>query len=700
MSISDAFNSRLELRNELLRLVNRLARHIEAQRRDGRTLASDPLRGLAIEEGEAEQLIGELAADLAQPPAPPKPAANHRSPLDLTECLQETPLRRAERLFQLHPPEFNALLLALAVEIDIRFARLVAFLNDHISRPRPTIGLALALSGPELNAADFCGRPALRFGLLRTEGDGPLSALVLRVAPEMLTRLVAPSGDESLPRGVRLRPGTGPSLDAAIIDPHQGARLHRWSANLAGAPKVPPLLLAGSEGAGRATLVQAASEAAGRRLIEVAWTADGAEKLEQAGREAFWHQTTLLVRVGDGVGSESLAALWAELSKWEVPLALAISPALIEAARAAAPVPPVVLEVQPLGIEQRDTLWQRLLAGPGTETRIELSEAERGELAARYDFLPGQLARALQSAVAEHELTGTGGALGFKALSLACRAIGSAGIGPLAQRLPQPYTRRDLVLPQHLLDELDLASSWMKNRRRVFEDWGFSRRLALGQGLTALFTGEPGTGKTMAAQVLARELGLELFRIDLSRVMSKYIGETEKNLSRLFDDARASGAILFFDEADALFGKRSEVKDAHDRYANLEIGYLLQRMEEHTGTTVLATNRARDLDEAFTRRFHFIMDFPMPGPSERRRIWEGMLPPEAEREAEIDLESLASDYEISGGEIRNSVLSAAFIAAADGLPLGLRHLKRGLRRELLKTGRVLDSRQRQALEGD
>jgi SpoVK/Ycf46/Vps4 family AAA+-type ATPase len=204
----------------------------------------------------------------------------------------------------------------------------------------------------------------------------------------------------------------------------------------------------------------------------------------------------------------------------------------------------------------------------------------------------------------------------------------------------------------------------------------------------------------MAAQVLGHDLGLDLFRVDLSRVMSKYIGETEKNLSRLFDEARASGAILFFDEADALFGKRTEVKDAHDRYANLEIGFLLQRMEEHTGTTILATNRFGDLDEAFTRRFHFILHFPMPRPPERRRIWEGMLPREAERDPAIDFDLLAHEYEISGGDIRNSVLTAAFIAAEEGTPIGLRHLKRGLRRELLKTGRVLDGRQRRALDGD
>ena len=270
-------------------------------------------------------------------------------------------------------------------------------------------------------------------------------------------------------------------------------------------------------------------------------------------------------------------------------------------------------------------------------------------------------------------------------------------MGTIAQRLALPYTREHLVVPADLNAELDLAIAWVRNRRQVFERWKFGQRIALGRGMTALFAGGSGTGKTMAAQVLARELGLDLFRVDLSRVMSKYIGETEKNLSQLFDDAAASGAVLFFDEADALFGKRSEVKDAHDRYANLEISYLLQRMEEHEGVSLLATNRMGDLDEAFTRRFHFILDFPMPRAPERRRIWQGMLPLEAERDDSVSLDTLADDYEMSGGEIRNSVLSAAFAAAAEGVPIGLRHLKRGLRRELLKTGRVLDSEQRQTL---
>jgi hypothetical protein len=600
-------SARAELRAELRRILELLGRHLAAQRQSGRTPATDPLRGMAIEEGEAEGLVGELAADLARPlSALADPAREILASADTDRKASESPLRRAARVFRLQPLELDALILVVAVELDRRFARLVAYLNDHIARTRPTVGLVLALTGTEVSAVELCQRPAVRQGLL------------LLVAPEILSRLVAPAGVERLPPGVRLRRNDGPRLEQMVIGPAQREYLRRWAAYLRTGVALPPLVLAGLAGAGRATAAQATASSAGRALVEVAWAperADRADRLGVAAREALWHDATLLVRVADSARDPDLTGLWTVLAAWDLPLALALPPELVEPACAAAPVEPAVVSLGTTTIEQREALWRRLLPAEGTGPRAELSDAERTELAARYDFLPGTLARAVRRAVVDCDLAGDRAQLDFESLSRACRAVGTASMGPIAQRLAQPYTRDDLVLPQELLDELDLASAWMRNRRRVFEDWGFGRRIVLGRGLTALFTGEPGTGKTMAAQVLARELGLELFRVDLSRVMSKYIGETEKNLSQLFDDARASGAILFFDEADALFGKRTEVKDAHDRYANLEIGYLLQRMEEHAGTTVLATNRMGDLDEAFTRRFHFIPDAAAAGAS-------------------------------------------------------------------------------------
>jgi SpoVK/Ycf46/Vps4 family AAA+-type ATPase len=265
-------------------------------------------------------------------------------------------------------------------------------------------------------------------------------------------------------------------------------------------------------------------------------------------------------------------------------------------------------------------------------------------------------------------------------------------MGSLAQKLPLPFELDDLIVPPVVREELELASVWLGHQHQVLDVWGFGRRIAIGRGMTMLFSGPPGTGKTMAAQVLARALGLDLYRVDLSRVVNKYIGETEKNLSQLFDEAQISGAVLFFDEADALFGKRSEVKEAHDRYANLEIGYLLQRMEEYEGVTILASNRTRDMDEAFTRRFQFMIDFPMPDEAHRLKIWQRLLSTEAVGEGALDLPALAKRFETSGGEIKNAALAAAFMAAGEQVPLRTEHLIRGVQREFRKAGRIIRQR--------
>jgi SpoVK/Ycf46/Vps4 family AAA+-type ATPase len=222
----------------------------------------------------------------------------------------------------------------------------------------------------------------------------------------------------------------------------------------------------------------------------------------------------------------------------------------------------------------------------------------------------------------------------------------------------------------------------------VFGGWGFSAWGTRGMGVTALFGGPPGTGKTMAAEVLAGDLGLDLYKVDLSGVVSKYIGETEKNLRRIFIEARSGNAILFFDEADALFGKRTEVSDAHDRYANIETSYLLQQMEQYDGVVLLATNLRQNLDEAFTRRIRFIVEFPFPDADSRARIWRTHFPPAAPIAPDVDVEFLAREFAVAGGTIRNIVLNAAFLAVADGGVIDRRHILHGTRREFEKIGRL------------
>jgi SpoVK/Ycf46/Vps4 family AAA+-type ATPase len=238
------------------------------------------------------------------------------------------------------------------------------------------------------------------------------------------------------------------------------------------------------------------------------------------------------------------------------------------------------------------------------------------------------------------------------------------------------------------VEQLIEICNYVKHYHTVYGNWGFNRKLSLGKGLNVLFAGPSGTGKTMAGEIMANELGLDLYKIDLSAIVSKYVGETEKNLDRIFREGQTSNAILFFDEADALFGKRSEVRDSHDRYANIEVAYLLQKMEEYEGVVILATNLRKNMDEAFARRMHFTLEFPIPEENDRYRIWQGIFPGEAPLAKDIDLSFLARQFKITGGNIKNIALSAAFLTAEDGGLITMENLIRATKREYQKIGKL------------
>jgi SpoVK/Ycf46/Vps4 family AAA+-type ATPase len=243
------------------------------------------------------------------------------------------------------------------------------------------------------------------------------------------------------------------------------------------------------------------------------------------------------------------------------------------------------------------------------------------------------------------------------------------------------------VLPDATLAQVRELAAAARRRRLVFEEWGMGTRTGGGSGLRALFAGASGTGKTMTAAVLAGDLGVDLYTVDLSAVVSKYIGETEKNLDRIFRAARSGTAVLFFDEADALFGRRSEVKDAHDRYANIEVAYLLQQLELHDGVVILATNLVQNIDQGFSRRMHYTIEFPLPGEAHRERIWRRVFPPSTPLAGDLDLPFLARQFPIAGGDIRNVALHAAFLAADDERPVAMRDLVRAMARQMAKQGR-------------
>jgi hypothetical protein len=346
--------------------------------------------------------------------------------------------------------------------------------------------------------------------------------------------------------------------------------------------------------------------------------------------------------------------------------------------------PLMLIPFETLSAAERIDLWSLMLEGAADDS---ITEADLRVLAGQFALTSGQIVAAASSALSLALQENR--PLQSVDLFSAARFHSGHHLAELAQKIEHRYSWNDLVLPETQMEMLRELVNMVQARPLVLDEWGLGRKLTAGQGVSALFSGPPGTGKTLAAQIMAHQLGIDLYRIDLSTVVSKYIGETEKNLERIFTDAAQSNAILFFDEADTIFGKRSEVKDAHDRYANIEVGYLLQRMESYSGVSILATNLRANLDEAFTRRLQFIVNFPFPDEEYRLKIWQVLMPPDMPRANDLDLRLMAKRFKLAGGSIRNILVSAAFLAASNGGKVEMPHLLHGARRELQKMGKLL-----------
>jgi SpoVK/Ycf46/Vps4 family AAA+-type ATPase len=354
------------------------------------------------------------------------------------------------------------------------------------------------------------------------------------------------------------------------------------------------------------------------------------------------------------------------------------------------PLPPFLRVEFPLpDRSQRRRIWERVLGEEASRTCGPGLPA----LGDKFRLTGGQILDSV--ATARNRVlwrSPGGGSVSMDDLETACRLHSAPRLSGLARKIEPRVGWADILLPPDQKSQLRDICRQERYRSVVYGEWGFERKLSSGRGLSILFSGPPGTGKTMAAEVIARELKLDLFKIDLAQVVSKYIGETEKNLSRIFQEAEAGHVLLFFDEAEALFGKRSEVKDAHDRYANIELGYLLQRMEEHEGIVILATNLRKNMDEAFIRRMQIVVEFPFPEEGLRRQIWEKIFPAETPLAEDLDLPLLAREVRLAGGNIRNIALRAAFYAAEDGGRVLLSHLREAAQREYQKLGRTWDEK--------
>ena len=598
------------------------------------------------------------------------------------------------RCFGLTPFDVDVLLVALAPEIDVRYERLFGYLHDDVTRRRPSVDLALNLLCARFEdklaaRARFApGAPLLRCRLIELFDDPsrPQPSLLgrqIRIDPRVVSHLFGVDDlDVRLSSWARCRdPRT------RMADLVQSSGLQESLRTLAASH--PVLYLQGPSGVGKETTAEALCSELGLKLMTVdldRLLGDPAFEtvVDLAGREAVLQRAALLWKGFDRLLADDHAArLGSLLARLEERRGLVFltGETAWEPAGALHGMDFHRIEIPAPEQRERVEIWRRVL--PVTDVDLDA-------LAGRFRFTGGQIRDAAATARRlALRRSSERGRIEEADLHAACRLQSSRKLSTLAQKITPRRGWNDIVLPPGRLDQLREVAGAIRSRSRVYEDWGFGRRLSLGKGVNALFAGPPGTGKTLAAEILARELGLDLYKIDLSNVLSKYIGETEKNLARLFDEGRASNAILFFDEADAIFGKRTEVRDSHDRYANVEVSFLLQRMEEYEGVVILATNLRKNMDEAFVRRLHFLIDFPFPGEEDRRHIWEGLWPAELPRSADLDLNFMARRFEIAGGNIRNIAVSAAFLAAADGGVVTMGHLIRATQREYQKMGKVV-----------
>ncbi|GAA0686276.1 ATP-binding protein [Kitasatospora atroaurantiaca] len=650
---------------ERVALVEERVRRAVLARRSTDPDPDDPFRGLYLSDDAVRRILDEPSSV----PAPDQVDAERLAAAEASATAGSR-LRALERGFGLLPLDVELLLIALVPDLDGRFEQLYGYLNDDVTRRRPSIGLALALCGVPAAAASARGRLAataplvVRGLLLVEEPERPFLGRSLRVPDRVTAHLL---GDDTpdprladLVSGIRQTAAPESRLGAALSAGLHLAYLREPADGSARGPAAEALL-----SSGRAALALDLS-----RLVR---DPTPSEAVVAAGREAGLTDAGLVAGPVEALADR--ADLIRALTALPVPVLLTGRASWDPHWSAAAP---LLVDVERLGAESRRALWRAALAHRAPDV----------DLAATAPFLltPDQVERAATTAYQQAVLAG--GPLTEAHLLHGARAQNSSGLERLARRIEPAVGWDDLVLPDAVLGQLRELAARARHRDQVLGDWAMRPGGGRGRGVMALFAGDSGTGKTMSAEVIAGALGLDLYTVDLATVVDKYVGETEKNLERIFTEAAGVNAVLLFDEADAIFGKRSEVKDAHDRYANVESAYLLQRMETFDGLAVLATNLRANLDEAFTRRLDLVVDFPLPDAEQRTALWERCLGPALPRGTDLDLAFCGRSFDLAGGDIRSAAVTAAYLAAEAGRPVAMADLVAAVAREYRKLGRL------------
>lgn len=596
------------------------------------------------------------------------------------------PLAAAARAFDLTPLEFRMMVLALAPELDLRFQRCIGFLLDEMGRRIGTTALYSSLLGATSHVRGELAQGGALARWLIFEGSGGRQTAAdepLRLDPFLVQWLLgdrfALSYDPRVRRSMRLVPWSG----AGLLD---GESEHAASL-LGGSSETPWLLLGGDDPAAWRALIELGaqnrkvapirvepSRLAGVDIVEIE------DCSRRIGRMALLTGEPLIIDSTRADGSEGeddwLRLFLATLNGTRCQAAL-ICRDTARMVRLLGSVSYELFDQPPLPATARVAAVRAAATGAGAY----LTEESAAAIATRYPLGVDGLEQAMRLACSRTDNLDP-----LARFAAACRDVAAEGVSHLAERIEPIFSLDEVVLPPDRKQQLTEIVDHVRLAPQVLDEWKFRDQLPYGRGVTALFHGSSGTGKTMAAMGVARRLGIQLLRLDFSRVVSKYIGDTEKNIDRVFTDAQRSGSAILIDEADALLGKRSEVKDAHDRYANIEVAYLLQRMEAYEGLAILTTNMRQNLDPAFLRRLRFVIDFPRPDVEARQKIWRQCLPDGSHELDQAAFGQLARRIDLTGGHIRQITLRAAFIAAAAGAQIGLEHIVHAARAEFAKLG--------------
>jgi SpoVK/Ycf46/Vps4 family AAA+-type ATPase len=703
---ADNFEHLLDELSRIDRLIRNYLKVFQAELSE----PMDEFRGLYISEAEIQSLLKSQGLETGRNILPDfvleeneaaRRDINNRK-VESLKCGRELRLQILSELFNLDPFEIDVLLIGLAPELDLKYEKLYSYLQNDVTKKKPTLDTALAMLFPTIEEkikarAYFSPAAPLRknhmIHLLEGEENIGLALIssFIKIDERIINFLLGSDEPDMKIKNFLQIIIPKKAFEDLILPSDFKSKLMNMASWYSGNKFPLKLLFCGPPGSGKKTAAEAFCREAGKNLLivdsKILLEGRSSETADLIMREAILQNSALYLQAFDELLEDkepkNPPEFLIQAFKMFPGLIFLAGNEYMELDKGLINNGFVPFSFPLPSYYVRKQLWESCLNNYKLAEGVNLNA-----LASKFRFTGGQIRDAAFTAFSfAGGKNPSGSVLSMEDLYKGCKAQSNQKLNSLAMKTNLHYTWEDIVLPKSTMEHLKEVSGFIKYKGKVHSDWGFENKLSLGKGLNVLFSGPSGTGKTMAAEILANEVKLDLYKIDLSSMVSKYIGETEKNLKKVFEEAETSNSILFFDEADALFGKRSEVKDSHDRYANIEINYLLQKMEEYEGVVILASNFRKNIDEAFLRRLHFIIEFPIPDEKYREKIWKNVFPEEMPVDNDIDFVFL-SRFKITGGNIKNIALSAAFLAADDCGLVMMKHIIRAARREFQKMGKL------------